>query len=110
MSKRALRTASTIAQLLGVEGYSDYVHNQVKRYWKRIVMRGGPKRVRKLERDFSALVADMSDGDKLLMGKFIAQRARESFDTGLRIGLMAYAHERDKENDWFMPPEKGDEK
>jgi predicted DNA-binding ribbon-helix-helix protein len=93
---RALRTATTIAELLGVEGYSDYAHNQVKSYWRRVVMKGGPRRLRNLEKDFSEFMESASAADKLIVGKFISQRARESFDTGLRIGLMAYAHQRDK--------------
>lgn len=97
MSGRPLRTASVIAQLLGTEGYSDHVHNQIKRYWKKNVMMGSGKRVRNLSKEFSAFMAEATDAERLLVGKFIAQRAKESFDTGLRIGLMAYAHQQDKE-------------
>lgn len=104
MGYKGNRTATTVAQLLGVEGYSDFAHNQVKKYWRRVIMRrGAGKRVRNLERDFSEFMRDATPADKLLVGKFIAQRAKESFDTGLRIGVMAFAHERDKATDWFNP-------
>lgn len=101
---RPCRTASTVAKLLGVEGYSDFVHNQVKRYWRRIVMRGSGRRVKRLETEFSAFMASASDAERLIVGKFISQRAKESFDTGLRIGLMAHAHENDK----MLDPLDGD--
>ena len=100
--RKGNRSAATVAQLLGLEGYSDYVHNQVKRYWKRIIMRGGTRRVRRLEQDFSEFMADATDAERLIVGKFISQRAKESFDTGLRIGLMAHAHQNDKESAWMF--------
>lgn len=91
------RTASTIAQLLGVEGYSDHVHNQVEKYWRKVVLHlGARKRVRNLDREFSEIMAELSDADKLIVGKFISLRCQMNFDTGLRIGLMAHAHINDK--------------
>lgn len=95
MSK--FRTAAVIAQLLGVEGYSDHVHNQVEKYWCHTVMRRNARRsVRRLDADFSEIMATLSEGDKLIVGKFIALRCQMNFDTGLRIGLMAHAHTVDK--------------
>ena len=47
-------------------------------------------------------MADASDAERLIVGKFIAQRAKESFDTGLRIGLMAHAHQNDKASEWMF--------
>lgn len=92
-----LRSASVIAKLLGVEGYSDFVHNQVEKYWRNKVMRrGARKSIRRLDQDFSEIMAPLSDGDKLIVGKFIALRCQMNFDTGLRIGLMAHAHASDK--------------
>lgn len=88
-----INSAAVIAQLLGVEGYSDFVHNQVERYWRRRVMdHRRANRVLRIERDFSKMVEelDLTEGDRLLLGKFIGLRAQMSFDTGLRIGLMAF--------------------
>lgn len=96
--RKGIRTAAKIAKLLGVEGYSDFVHNQVKQYWRNVVMRrNSRKNVNRLDKDFSAFMADATPADRLLVGKFIALKAKENFDTGLRIGLMAHAHEHDKE-------------
>lgn len=98
------RSAVTIAQLLGVEGYSDFVHNQVEKYWRNAIMRrNARRRIQRLEADFSAIMADLSEGDRLIVGKFISLRAQMNFDTGLRIGLMAHAHANDK----VLGPEVG---
>lgn len=92
-----LRTASVIAKLLGVEGYSDFVHNQIERYWRNKVMRrDAGSRIHRLDADFSEIMIELSDGEKLIVGKFISLRCQMSFNTGLRIGLTAHAHVNDK--------------
>jgi hypothetical protein len=91
------RTAIIIARLLGVEGYSDFVHNQVIRYWRRVVM--DPRRRKSIDgkkAEFSELMKGLTERDRLLVGKFITLNGKMNFDTGLRIGLMAHAHESDK--------------
>lgn len=90
---RAPNSAAVIAQLLGTEGYSGFVHNQVSRYWRRRIMRReAEKKLAQLQEDFSEIMADLTAGDRLIVGKFIALRAQMSFDTGIRIGLTAFAH------------------
>jgi hypothetical protein len=97
MSNHTLKSAVTIAKLLGVEGYSAHVHNAIEKYWCRRVMRPGAKKnMRRLDADFSAIMADLSAGDRLIVGKFISLRCQMNFDTGLRIGLVAHAHENSK--------------
>lgn len=92
------RSAVIIARLLGIEGYSNYVHNQVEKYWKHKMMRPEKaKHIERVEREFSEIMADMDERDRLLVGKFIGLRSKMNFDAGLRIGLMAYAHHFDHE-------------
>ena len=93
------RSAVIVARVLGVEGYSDFVHNQVEIYWKHCVM--DPHRehaVMAMERKFSKLVEelDMTDKERLILGRFISLRAQMSFDTGLRVGMQAFAHANDR--------------
>jgi hypothetical protein len=93
MSKQ-IRSAVVIAQLLGVEGFSDFTANQVEKYWKE---RSGlsdrqRRQIAKLEKELSRVMADLSEGDRLIVGKFIGLHKKMSFDTGLRLGLQAFIH------------------
>lgn len=38
------------------------------------------------------MTSTMSVGDKLILGRFIGLHKKMAFDTGLRIGLTAFAH------------------
>lgn len=92
-------SAVIVARCLGVEGYSDHVHNQVRLYWMRTVMdkrRAG--HVAANERRFKMLVAelDLNVKEKRILGRFISLRSQMNFDVGLRIGMQAFAHEVDK--------------
>ena len=92
-------SAVIVARCLGVEGYSDYVHNQVRLYWKHHVMNKRKERnVADNEKRFKKLIADLdlSEKEKRILGRFISLRSQMSFDTGLRIGIQAFAHEHDK--------------
>lgn len=91
-------SAIIVARVLGVEGYSPHVHNQIKLYWKKVVMNPrGARAMAKNEQRFKKLVTelDLTEKEKRVLGHFIALRAQMSFDTGLRIGMQVFAHERD---------------
>lgn len=93
------RSAVIIARCLGTEGYSDFVHNQIEKYWKSTVMDvRREKALASTERKFSKLVEelDLSDAEKKVLGRFISLRSQMSFDAGLRIGLTAHAHANDR--------------
>jgi hypothetical protein len=85
-----------IARLLDSEGFSDHIGNMVERYWVRNIARNR-KRHRKLDADVAEICKRLTDGEKLILGKFIALHKRMSFDTGLRIGLTTFARKIDKE-------------
>lgn len=94
MSKPGKQSAVVVAQLLSTEGFTDYTANQVKRYWMASVMdRRRRGRVENIKRAFSKLVAEkLDEGDRLVLGRFVALMEKMGFDTGLRIGLTAFLH------------------
>lgn len=94
------KSAVVVARALSAEGYNDFVHNQVKLYWKHAIMdRHRSRQVQRNEKAFSKLVEelDLTDNEKKVLGRFISLRSQMNFDVGLRIGMMAFAHEQDKE-------------
>lgn len=95
MSK-PLRSSVVIAKLLKSEGFSDHVANMVERYWMKNICRGRRKKLN-LAKELGQLSLKLTDGEKLILGKFIAWHKRMSFDVGLRIGLTAFARKLDKE-------------
>jgi hypothetical protein len=112
MSSR-IKSAVVIAKLLGTEGFTDFVANQVELYWKR--RSGLTKRqwshLRKLDAEMSRITCGLSKADTLVIGKFIGLHKKMSFDTGLKIGLQAYAQKcnGDVEIESGQPPtETGD--
>lgn len=94
------RSAVIVARALGVDGYDAYVHNLVKLYWKRVVMdKHRSRAVEQNEKNFRKMVdeLDLTAKEKRILGRFISLRSQMNFDTGLRIGMQAFAHETDKE-------------
>lgn len=93
-----LRSSVVIAQLLDSEGFSDHVANIVEKYWLKNICKGSMrKRHRKFEQDITAMCRKLTDGERMILGKFISMHKRMSFDTGLRIGLTTFARKIDKE-------------
>jgi hypothetical protein len=90
MAKR-LKSAVVIAKLLDAEGFSDHVANQVEKYWLHVVNASARKKHRRLERNIAEMCKKFDDGEKLILGKFISMHKAMSFQTGLRIGLTAFA-------------------
>lgn len=98
MSKQ-VRSATVIAQLLGTEGFSDFTANQVEKYWR---TRSGltdrqQRQIDRLNKEVSLIMSGLSEGDCLVIGKFIGLHKKMSFDAGLKIGLQAFAQKCDKE-------------
>lgn len=87
------RSAVSIAKLLGTEGYSDFVHNQVERYWRQIVLHGNGGNVDRVDAQFSDIMATLSPEDKKIIGEFITYKSKMNFDTGLRLGVQATLHD-----------------
>jgi hypothetical protein len=95
----SIRSSVVIAKLLASEGFTDFVGNAVEKYWKTCVMRNQSRRkIAKLEKEFSEIITGKLDmKERLLLGRFIALHKRMSFDTGLRIGIQAFAVKTDKQ-------------
>jgi len=91
-----LHSSVAIAKLLDSEGFNDHVQNMVEKYWLNIVKASARKKHRRLERSIADMCKKLDDGEKLILGKFISMHKAMSFQTGLRIGLTAFACKHDK--------------
>jgi hypothetical protein len=98
---KPLRSAVVIGKLLSTEGFNDHVAGMVEKYWKKSAGLNERQRrqIKKLERALSRVCGDMPIGDRLILGKFIGLHKKMSFDTGLKIGLQAFATRQDREFD-----------
>lgn len=107
---KPVRSAAVIARAMHAQGFSDAVGNMVEKYWMRNICNPrGRKRIRKLDAEVHAMCKKLTDAERLILGKFISLHKRMSFDTGLRIGLTAFAHKTDKEYQ-MLQSEFGEEK
>lgn len=96
---RKVKSAEVIGRLLGAEGFSDYLANQIEHYWK---TRSGlterqQKSIKVLRKEFSGIMANLSKAECLVIGRFIGFKEKMAFDTGLKIGLQAFAQKTNKE-------------
>lgn len=93
------RSAVVIARLLATEGFTDHTANVVEKYWKKKsgLTARQEKQLAQLEKKFSKFMANVSIEDRLVIGRFIGLHKKMSFDTGLKIGLQAFATKMDKE-------------
>lgn len=96
---RRKRSAVIIARLLSTEGFTDYTANLVESYWKKKsgLTARQERQIAQLEKKFSKFMEDVSIEDRLVIGRFIGLHKKMSFDTGLKIGLQAFATKMDKE-------------
>jgi hypothetical protein len=89
-------TLHAVGQMLGAGGWNEHVSNSVKRWWR--LNRMTAWKERRLERNrrlFSEMVqAKLDDRDRLVLGRYIGLIARQHFDAGLTMGLMAHVEER----------------
>lgn len=86
-----INSAVQIARLLGCEGFTDYLANQVDKFARRKMTRLQQHNHDKIEEGMREVCSRLSCGDKLVIGKFIALHESMSFTTGLRMGLTACA-------------------
>ena len=91
MATKEFRSSVVIAKLLDSEGFTARVANGVRKYNKQYLKSAGQKLIRyeKSKQAFSQLLKDKSftDGDKAILGRFMATFAAYNFNTGLTIGL-----------------------
>lgn len=108
---KSFSSAVVIGRLLCAEGFTDRLAHMIEKYWKTSVMHGGRRTLSRMERmdsEISELCKNMTEAQKLLLGRFIGLHKRMSFDAGLRIGLAAYAVKVDKIiEETKLPAEEG---
>lgn len=87
------KTLSQIARLLGGEGFDKYACRCVEYYFVRRsgLSRNQRNKFEERRRELSTIMATLSPGERMVVGKFIHEQARMSFDAGLKIGLLAHA-------------------
>ena len=92
-----INSAVVIARLLSTEGFTDHVASEVRRYALRQATKDQRKRYKRRKQAFAAMLrCKLDPAEKLLLGKVISALCKMHFDTGLRIGLTAHAHEHSK--------------
>lgn len=86
-------SAIIIARLLDSEGFSAYTAQQVKRYSLRNATDQQAERYEKVKKRFSEIMKSHSLEERMLIGAYIRILQKMAFDSGLKIGLTAYAVE-----------------
>lgn len=91
---KKINSSVVIAKLLAGEGFTPYVSNLVENYYRN---RSGltdrqKKEAVELHYAFGKAISQLSVGERLIVGKFIGFKNKACFDTGLRIGLSAFAN------------------
>jgi hypothetical protein len=91
--KSRVNSAVVIARLLGTEGFTEHVANEVKRYW---MHRSGLtdrqyQSIVRLKKEFGAIMHELDEGERLIVGNYVGLLMRQQFDTGLKIGIQTIA-------------------
>lgn len=89
-----MNSLTPLAKILDAEGFSEFAANQVKRYWNKNMMTARlAGRAENTKKAFSEMVKQkLDERDKIVLGKFLQLFARMHFDTGVRLGLMAFLY------------------
>lgn len=97
--KPPLHSAIAIARLLSTEGFTDHVANMVEKYWLRNagLTHRQARQIERLDDELTKLCQKLTEGEKRVLGRFIGLHKKMSFDTGLKIGITAFAKQHDKE-------------
>ena len=96
---RRKRSAVIIARILSTEGFTDYTANLIERYWRKNsgLSQRQERQIVQLDKKVSEIMKDMPIENRLVIGRFIGLHKKMSFETGLKIGLQAFAQKMDKE-------------
>ncbi len=89
--RHSSKSLSVIAKLLGAEGFTDYVANEIERYHnRRTFTERQSKRLELTRKSLGKVMKKLDEGDRLVVAKFIRLKGHMDFDAGLRIGLMKH--------------------
>lgn len=90
-----INSAVVIARLLGCEGFTDHLANQIERYWRRSsgLTDRQERQIVKLDMAIAEIANKLDVKERLALGRFIGLHKKMSFDTGLRIGMTAFVQQ-----------------
>lgn len=93
--KSPIRTSATLAKILKTEGWTDHLANEVERYIFGCVTTERQRRqAERVEAAFKReIVPRLSEGDRMVLGRFLSLKMAVGFDAGLRTGLGARIHQ-----------------
>lgn len=103
--KKSYKSGAVIAKLLSTEGFTEHLANMIDVYWRHAAgfTPGQRKQYVELQQEFGEIMSELSVGDRMVVGKFIGYQAKSKFDTGLKIGLGAFASRNAQEIDAELP-------
>lgn len=85
------RSSVVIARLLESEGFTAHTANAVMKYARRVMHHTTRSRYERNRMAAKAILRELDEGAKAVVGKFITHQMKASFDAGLRVGLAAHA-------------------
>lgn len=90
MSKphKPVSSSVVIARLLCSQGYTNWVGKKILEYARNKIL--SQRDIRKFDRlrtELRVLAQGMNEGERAVLGKFIAYEKRIGFETGLRVGI-----------------------
>lgn len=90
--KNKQKSMVAILRALKTSGFTPHTANIVKRYaLSCIATKRQRQRWKKIKESFTKdIVPKLSEGDRLILGKFVSTMQKMSYDTGIRMGLTAF--------------------
>jgi hypothetical protein len=83
------KSSIVIARLLASEGYTPKITKALRHYAKRHFPAATLRKYERVKRSLGEVTRNLSEGDRLVIGRFIAWQTRMAMDAGLRVGLAA---------------------
>lgn len=89
--KPPMQSLIPILEVLDTEGFTEYSAQLVQRYNRKKAKQHSSRMdaYEKKKTRLSKVMQKLNDGERLIVGKFFAQREAMALDAGLRIGLTA---------------------
>lgn len=96
--KKPINTSATLAKILKAEGWTDHLANEIERYVHGSVTTERQNRqAERIEEAFGRdVVPKLSQGDRMVVGRFVSLKMSAGFEAGLRTGLGARIHQSER--------------
>lgn len=87
--KPPINTSAKLARLLRAEGWTDHLANECDRYVRRnrVLSVRQLRQADRIEEAMRKVTDAMSEGDKMVLGRFVGLHKGFAFEAGLRTGL-----------------------